>query len=182
MQYQITTDTSKKKSLEVEKKKQSVAGQAWYFTSPPSKVSFSISGCVFRSIRGPWSHDRSESSSVALPLLSSDTQPEGNSSTQWSSPHTRCPAGTDTWHQAAPVHSSQWLISPSHSPGSCTSPWSRLSWQRWTLVIKASTDIRQSGGLNSGPSSMAPELPGYLWAQEQLVGEVDGLKALTQSN
>lgn len=50
-----------------------------------------VSG-FFRSSQGQWTHDTSESSFAASFLLSSDIQPEGNSNTLWSSPHTRCPA------------------------------------------------------------------------------------------
>lgn len=61
----------------------------------------------FRSIRGRWTHDMFASSSAASSLLSSDTEPVGNSSTLWSSPHTHCPveahAGRCTYMQTHAV-------------------------------------------------------------------------------
>lgn len=58
---------------------------------PVMSVSPRLTLRVFRSTRGPWTRGMSEPSFSASSLLSSDIQLEGNSSTPWSSPHTRCP-------------------------------------------------------------------------------------------
>lgn len=59
----------------------------------------------------------------------------------------------------------KWLHT--HSPVSCTAPWSRLVWQKWILVGEACTDTRHTAELNLSPNSTEPESRECLQAQTQ---------------